>query len=77
MANLWRLIKAVFQPKPDNKVEVEAEVPKPTLDNPKEITIMAKPMHTGKMPAALAKYHQQKGVPKAAKKSAPKPAGKK
>jgi hypothetical protein len=38
---------------------------------------MAKPGHTGKMPAALAKYHQQKGVPKHAMKSAPKPAGKK
>jgi hypothetical protein len=35
---------------------------------------MSKPGHTGKMPAALAKYHQTKGVPKT--KAPPKPKGK-
>jgi hypothetical protein len=30
---------------------------------------MAKPKHTGKMPPALAKYHQAKGVPKSPPKS--------
>jgi hypothetical protein len=36
---------------------------------------MATPKHTGKMPPALEKYHQQKGVPKA--KPAAKAIGKK
>ena len=30
---------------------------------------MAKPKHTGKMPPALAKYHQSKGVPKTVAKA--------
>ena len=43
---------------------------------------MAKPKHTGKMPPALAKYHQSHGVPKSlpkgkkAKKGKAKPNGK-
>lgn len=38
---------------------------------------MAKPKSTGKMPAALVKYHANKGVPKTPPKGkAPKPKGK-